>query len=60
MANPMRVVESCYAHFGMELSADARTAMERFIAGRGSGHQNSKFGKVGTTRDNSAHMAAAA
>ncbi|KAG8462377.1 hypothetical protein KFE25_012197 [Diacronema lutheri] len=48
MANPMAVVERCYAHFQMPLSPEARGAMATFIAGSGSGHQNKKFGKVST------------
>lgn len=42
----MGVVKDCYAHFGMELSAEAEGCMRRFLDGRGSGHQNAKFGKA--------------
>lgn len=46
IAQPMGIVQACYSHFNMELRDDAHAAMESFLAGRGSGKQNSKFGKV--------------
>jgi hypothetical protein len=57
IAQPMDVVRDCYDHFNMELRDDARTAMESFLAGRGSGKQNSKFGKVRAPRTRRARHA---
>mmetsp|Transcript_23875 Transcript_23875/g.74323 ORF Transcript_23875/g.74323 Transcript_23875/m.74323 type:complete len:567 (+) Transcript_23875:101-1801(+) len=48
MADPMKIIHECYSNFGMNLSPEAKQAMEHYIAGRGKGGQSKHYGKVTT------------
>lgn len=52
MKDPLGEVRRCYAHFGLDLSAEAEGAMQTFLDGRGTGSQNKHFNRVrAQTRD---------